>query len=47
MSSAKNKTLAATLALNEQVFEHLGITENQVQQLRSVLRALRANAGDF
>lgn len=37
----------ATTALNERVFEQLGITENQTGQLRSVLRALRANAGDF
>ena len=40
-------TLAATTALNGQVFEQLGITEHQINQLRTVLRALRANAGDF
>ena len=38
---------AATVALNGQVFEQLGITEHQINQLRTVLRALRANAGDF
>jgi predicted NAD/FAD-binding protein len=39
--------LAATTALNAQVFEQLGITTNQTDSLRTVLRALRANAGDF
>jgi hypothetical protein len=29
------------------VFENLGVTDNQVDQLRGVLRSLRANAGDF
>ena len=38
---------AATAALNGQVFENLGITDNQVDQLRGVLRSLRANSGDF
>ena len=37
----------ATTALNGQVFENVGITVNQVDQLRGVLRSLRANAGDF
>lgn len=37
----------ATAALNAQVFENLGITDNQVDQLRGVLRSLRANSGDF
>jgi DNA-binding MarR family transcriptional regulator len=41
------RALAATTALNGQVFEQLGITEHQISQLRGVLRALRANAGDF
>lgn len=41
------RALAATAALNGQVFEQLGITENQTDQLRTVLRSLRANAGDF
>ena len=43
----KARAMAATAALNGQVFEQLGITENQTDQLRNVLRALRANAGDF
>ena len=38
---------AATTALNAQVFEQLGITPHQTDQLRTVLRSLRANAGDF
>ena len=41
------RALAATVALNDKVFEQLGITENQTSTLRTVLRALRANAGDF
>lgn len=45
--SGRARALAATHALNGQVFEQLGITEHQVNQLRTVLRALRANAGDF
>ena len=44
---AGHAPLAATAALNGQVFEQLGITEHQTNQLRTVLRALRANAGDF
>lgn len=45
--AGRARALAATHALNGQVFEQLGITEHQVNQLRTVLRALRANAGDF
>lgn len=45
--AGRARALAATAALNGQVFEQLGITEHQVNQLRTVLRALRANAGDF
>ena len=45
--SGRARALQATAALNGQVFERLGITEHQTSQLRSVLRALRANAGDF
>ena len=46
-ATGRARTTAATTALNAQVFEQLGITENQTNQLRTVLRALRANAGDF
>ncbi len=46
-SEGRARALAATHALNGQVFEQLGITEHQISQLRTVLRALRANAGDF
>jgi DNA-binding MarR family transcriptional regulator len=45
--AGRARALAATAALNGQVFEQLGITEHQTGQLRTVLRALRANAGDF
>ena len=45
--AGRARAQAATAALNGQVFEQLGITEHQVNQLRTVLRALRANAGDF
>jgi DNA-binding MarR family transcriptional regulator len=45
--AGRARALAATVALNGQVFEQLGITEHQITQLRTVLRALRANAGDF
>ena len=41
------ETTTTTTALNAQVFENLGVTDNQVDQLRGVLRSLRANAGDF
>lgn len=45
--AGRARALAATAALNGQVFEQLGITEHQINQLRTVLRAMRANAGDF
>lgn len=45
--AGRARVTAATAALNGQVFEQLGITEHQINQLRTVLRALRANAGDF
>lgn len=45
--SGRARALAATVALNDKVFEQLGITENQTSTLRTVLRALRANPGDF
>lgn len=45
--AGRTRALAATAALNGQVFEQLGISEHQIGQLRTVLKALRANAGDF
>ena len=45
--AGRARGLAATTALTAQVFEQLGITTNQIDTLRTVLRALRANAGDF
>jgi DNA-binding MarR family transcriptional regulator len=45
--AGRARVLAATTALNGQVFQQLGITEHQINQLRTVLRALRASAGDF
>ncbi len=38
---------AATTALNAQVFQQLGVSDHQTNQVRTVLRTLRANAGDF
>lgn len=45
----KGRRLAerATAALNAEVFEQLGLTSSQSARLWSVLRSLRANAGDF
>ncbi len=45
--AGRTRALAASAALNGQVFEQLGISEHQIGQLRTVLKALRANAGDF
>lgn len=45
--AGRTRALQATTALNAQVFEQLGISDQQTNQLRTVLRALRANAGDF
>jgi DNA-binding MarR family transcriptional regulator len=45
--AGRHMAMTATTALNGQVFENVGITGNQVEQLRGVLRSLRANAGDF
>jgi DNA-binding MarR family transcriptional regulator len=45
--AGRARSLAATTALNAQVFQQLGISENQSDQVRTVLRTLRANAGDF
>ncbi len=45
--AGRARALAASAALNGQVFEQLGISEHQIGQLRTVLKALRANAGDF
>ena len=45
--SGREQAEEATQRLNEEVFECLGISEPGVQQLWSVLRAFRANAGDF
>jgi DNA-binding MarR family transcriptional regulator len=38
---------SATNRLNTQVFEQPGISLRQVEQLTTVLRAIRANSGDF
>lgn len=45
--AGRERALAATSALNTQIFEQLGLTGRETAQLRSVLRALRASAGDF
>ena len=38
---------ASTQALNSQVFAALGVSTSQARRLWAVLRAFRANAGDF
>jgi DNA-binding MarR family transcriptional regulator len=45
--AGRARALAATTALNAQVFMQLGVSDHQTNQVRSVLRTLRANAGDF
>jgi DNA-binding MarR family transcriptional regulator len=45
--AGRARAIAATTALNAQVFQQLGISDNQSDQVRTVLRTLRANAGDF
>lgn len=45
--AGRARSLAATTALNNAVFERLGITESEIAQLTSVLTSLRSNAGDF
>ena len=47
VTDAGRSQAATATTLNAQVFANLGITDNQVDQLRGVLRSLRANAGDF
>lgn len=46
-AGGRARSLEATTALNADVFTRLGISAAQTTQLRSVLRALRSNAGDF
>lgn len=43
----RERSVTATRAMNSEVFEQLGISANQTNQLHSVLRSMRANAGDF
>ena len=45
--AGRARALAATTALNAQVFQQLGVSDHQTTQVRTVLRTLRANAGDF
>ena len=43
----RTRVQEATTPLNREVFEQLGISDNQVTQLSNVLRTFRSNAGDF
>lgn len=43
----RTRVREATHVLNREVFEELGVSDNQIRQLNSVLRTLRSNAGDF
>ena len=45
--AGRTRALTATTALNAEIFEKLGITRSEITQLRTVLHALRSNAGDF
>ena len=45
--AGRERALAATTALNSRIFEQIGLTGPETTQLRNVLRALRASAGDF
>ncbi len=46
-AAGRERSAAATTALNAEVFEQLGITPQQINALLTILRAMRANAGDF
>ncbi len=43
----RERSAAATTALNSEVFEQLGLTAEQIDSLLGILRTLRTNAGDF
>ena len=45
--SGRQRSAAATTALNGEVFEQLGITPEQIDALLTILRTMRTNAGDF
>jgi DNA-binding MarR family transcriptional regulator len=45
--SGRKRAATATISLNEEVFEQLGINQEQVNGLLAILRAIRTNAGDF
>jgi DNA-binding MarR family transcriptional regulator len=46
-SRGRDQAVEATTRVNTEVFGSLGISSEQLQMLRSVLRAFRVNAGDF
>ncbi len=46
-SSGRERAAAATIALNADVFEQLGISQEQINNLLSILRSIRTSAGDF
>jgi len=45
--SGRQRSAAATTALNADVFEQLGITAQQIDTLLGILRTMRTNAGGF
>jgi DNA-binding MarR family transcriptional regulator len=45
--SGRQRSAAATTALNAEVFEQLGITPEQIDALLTILRTMRTNAGDL
>jgi DNA-binding MarR family transcriptional regulator len=46
-AEGRKRALEATDLLNTEVFEQLGISDNQINQISNVLRTFRSNAGDF
>ncbi len=46
-ASGRERAMTATDSLNTEVFEQLGITQEQINVLLAILRTIRTNAGDF
>lgn len=46
-AEGRRRAQEASEALNREVFEQVGISEERLAQLSDVLREIRANAGDF
>jgi len=45
--SGRKQAATATISLNTEVFEQVGISQEQVTELLGILRTIRTNAGDF